>query len=191
MVRIPLWEVRHKSLNNLHLRKALNRVSHANSDAKGCIPSGNCLCFVLDRRGSVPGESPLLCLLDKGNADKDWLAYPFPGFLRQDEVHKPSGWLQLIYVIYARVLPQLVCTFAIWMGHSYYACAILLISIRAMDVSMISILLCCCSDLIVGHWEILFLIWLCAQSSNSTWAKFPAGKKGYMWVWTVPVSAKM
>lgn len=70
--------------------------------------------FVLERkRGSVPGKSPLLCFLGEGNADKDWLAYPFPGFLRQDEVRKPSrSWQQLIYVIYAHVLPQLVCTFA-------------------------------------------------------------------------------
>lgn len=76
----------------------------------------------------------------------------------------------------------------IWKDHSHYACVAFLISVRVVDIARMSILLCCCSGLIVGHWEILLLIWLCVQSSNSAWAKFPAGKKGYMWVC---VSAKM
>lgn len=62
--------------------------------------------------------------------------YPFPGFLRQDEVHKPSrSWqaadlCDLYPCVPATSLHICKRCSVIWMGHSCYACAAVLISIH-------------------------------------------------------------
>lgn len=167
-----------------------------NSDSKSCISSGNCLCFVLERkRGSVPSERPVLCLLGKRTADKDCLTYPHPGFLRQDEVYKPSTvWQQMTCVIYSHVLPQPVCMFArdaVQPRWPIVTVHVLFSSSPHCYGHRISKMLWFCSDLTDGLQEILCPVWHKTVHSPQMPLKILARKREYLWVWPLPVSTKM
>lgn len=152
----PVWWLGHSKKGTERSRLHL-MIQSDNSDTKECLPSRNCMCFVLERRKEQFPESPLLCSLDK-----DWLAYLFLCFLKKKYTNTAGPESSWSVWLFSPALPQLACTFARVSMLSRWTIPTLLIFICAAKIARISILLCCCSDLIVGCWEILFIIWVCA-----------------------------